>query len=562
MSEKKKWKLLSSSKFTVQSSQLQIKELLKILLENRGIVSAEEKESFLHPKLESVTVDSVGIDRQHLEKALERIKKAITEQEQVIVFGDYDVDGITGTAILWESLHALGAKVLPYIPGRIEEGYGLSLAGISNVKNQVADIKLIITVDNGIVANDAVAFANEQGIEVIITDHHTRGDTDPEALAIVHTTKLCGAGVAYLLTQEINNEEEKIQEQDNHLELVCLATIADLVPLTGANRTLVKFGLQALQQTERVGLLELFDEAGVDQATIGVYAIGHIIGPRLNAMGRMASAMDSLRLLCTKDRLRAKVLAEKLGRTNKERQVLTQEMAGHALESVQRLASNVQKIIIVADESYEQGVIGLVASKLVETYYRPAIVLSKGKTHTKASARSIAGFNIIAFIREHMQLLVNAGGHPMAAGFTVETEKLAQVQEAMEMLAEEQITADLLVRTVKIDCELPLEIINQDLYDAIQSLAPFGMGNAEPVFVSRGVIIQNLRAIGAEGKHLKLEVRSKNQEARFSAIAFGMGEFISEIRVGNAIDVAYVIDENEWNGRKSLQLKVKDIQVK
>lgn len=433
----------------------------------------------------------------------------------------------------------------------------------------------IVTVDNGIVANQAVAFANEQGIEVIITDHHARGEQDPNAYAIVHTTKLCGAGVGYLLSNVIAKQSQKNVTIPEHLDLVVLATVADLVPLTGANRTLVKFGLKALRKTTRAGLFELFQEAGIDKETIGVYEIGHIIGPRLNAMGRMASAMDSLRLLCTKDRMRAKVLADKLSRTNRDRQVLTQEMATHALETIQGQAS-LKNLLFIYHETYEQGVIGLVASKLVETYYRPAIVLSKGETHSKASARSVSGFNIIEFIRNSSHLLVNAGGHPMAAGFTVETKNLETLQEAMELMAQEMITEDILIRSVKIDCELPLEVINQNLYEKIQTLSPFGMANMEPTFVSNNVIVEQIRAIGAEGKHLKLKVKPSSRypestfrhselisesQPMFDAIAFNMGELAETINVDDKINIVYTIDENVWNGRKNLQLKIKDIQI-
>ncbi|HSW96186.1 MAG TPA: single-stranded-DNA-specific exonuclease RecJ [Candidatus Saccharimonadales bacterium] len=572
MSKKKKWIVLNKAKV---SDKNPTEEVIKILLENRGITNIEEKENFLHPKLEDVAINSVGIDKEQLEKALARIKEAIEKKEHIVVFGDYDVDGITGTAILWETFYALGANVTPYIPDRIEEGYGLSVAGIENLIAQDKRPDLIVTVDNGIAAHLAVTYANEQGIEVIITDHHTRGETDPEAYAIVHTTKLCGAGVGYLLAKELtmnplqkkdpSANEGRITDKHDHLDLVALATIADLVPLTGANRTLVKFGLKALRKTKRVGLLALFKEAGIDSENIGVYEIGHIIGPRLNAMGRMASAIDSLRLICTKDRVRAQVLADTLGRTNKERQVLTQEMTSHALESFQ-LQSSLKNLLFISDETYEQGVIGLVASKLVETYYRPAIVLSKGEKLSKASARSISGFNIIEFIRNSSHLLVNAGGHPMAAGFTVETEKLIELQETMELMAQEQITDDILIRNLKIDCELPLEIITQHLYEKIQTLSPFGMANSEPTFISKKVIVQNIRAIGQAGKHLKLKVSSSphpnfDSGSSFDAIAFNMGELIENISIGDEIDVAYIIDENEWNGRKNLQLKVKDIQT-
>ena len=343
----KRWETLN--KLKVQSEKFKVDDLIDLLLENRGIKTEKERDEFLNPQLETITPNSVGIDSRQLKKALTRIKKAIDDKEQIIVFGDYDVDGITGSAILWETLHAMGANVLPYIPHRIDEGYGLSIAGISNVMEKIPRLAslarddrggLIITVDNGIVAHDAVEFANKQGIDVIITDHHTIGSTLPDAYAIVHTTKLCGAGVAYLLSQELKVQSEKFKVgEDNHLELAALGTVADMVPLTGANRAIVKYGLEKLARTKRPGLLELFRQAGLEKDVFGVYDIGFIIAPRLNAAGRIESAMDSLRLLCTTSRTRASVLAEQLELTNRERQLIMKAAAEHAKEKVIKSSS-------------------------------------------------------------------------------------------------------------------------------------------------------------------------------------------------------------------------------
>ena len=580
----KKWETLHE--LTVNSSQLTVDEIIALLLKNRGLETEEEINDFLHPKLESVTTQYVGIDTEQLSRAVKRIKKAIKNNEQIIVFGDYDVDGITGSAILWETLDLLGAKAIPYIPHRIDEGYGLSIKGIENVIEQYPKTKLIITVDNGIVAHAAVDSANEKGIDVIITDHHVPSTTHPNAHAIVHTTMLCGGGVAWMLSKELlrvipnspalseaegfrdpKQGSEKMLKQvqhdmiENHLELVALATIADLVPLKAANRILTTVGLAQLQKTKRLGLQALYKEAALDPTTIDVYSVGHLIAPRLNAMGRLEYAMDSLRLLCTRDKQRADDLAFTLGKTNKQRQVLTQDTVMHAKTTVNNLQLTVnKKLIFIADKSYQPGVIGLVAGRLVEEFYRPAIVLSIGETYSKASARSIAGFNIIEFIRSASDLLVDAGGHPMAAGFTVETEKLILLEKTLQERIETALSEDLFTRVLRIDCELPLGEINKKLYDAIQQLAPFGMGNQEPVFVSRKVIIENMRLVGKEGKHLKLTVHSQNNDAVFDAIAFGFGDKIKELKEGNAIDIAYVIDENTWNGNTKLQLKIRDIK--
>lgn len=526
-------------------------DLIRTLLENRGIKERNEIEEFLNPKLKNVTAKNVGISSKQLTKTIKRIKAAIKNKEQVIVYGDYDVDGICGTAILWETLNNLGAKVLPYIPHRVEEGYGLSEIGISNIKSQIENPKLIITVDNGIVASSAVDFANKNNIDVIITDHHVAGKKLPKAQTIIHTTKLCGAGVAWVLAQELTTNKKQLT---SHLELVTLATIADLVPLVGANRTLTKYGLEKLRDTKRIGLLALFRQTGIVARDVDTYEIGHIIAPRLNAMGRVGHAMDSLRLLCTRDKERAESFAQKLGNTNRERQIITEQTILHA-KSLVNSKSKIKKLLFISHESYEQGIIGLVAGRLVEEFYRPAIVVAKGKKYSKASARSISGVNIIEFIRTAQSLLVDAGGHPMAAGFTIETEKLALLEKNLTDRAELEIDEESLVRNLRIDCELEIDDINVTLHRDISKLKPFGMGNPEPTFLTQNVSIADLRLVGQDGRHLKLKL------GNFDAIAFGMGERSRELKIGDMIDVVYTIENNVWNGSERLQLKIKDLRL-
>lgn len=532
----------------------ELADLISCLLENRGILTKEDQERFLNSTLDTLSAASVNIDLTELEKTKKRILTAIKNKEKIIVFGDYDVDGVTGAAVLWETLHSMGANVTPYIPNRIEEGYGLSTSGINNLP---LDTKLIITVDNGIVAFIPSLYAKEKGIDVIITDHHAKEAKLPDVYSIVHTTKLCGAGVAYMVALELVGKE-KVEELCL-LELVTLATIADLVPLKETNRALVKFGLPKLSQTKRPGLLALFKEAGIDKTGITPYTIGHVIAPRINAMGRMESAMDSLRLLCTKSRERAEVLASLLGGTNKTRQSVTIESVMHA-KNMWITKENQPKLIFIAHESYEQGVIGLIAGRLVEEFYRPAIVLSIGKEYAKASARSIAGLNIIETIRLVNDHLVNAGGHPMAAGFTVANDKVTLIQEILEKYVDSVLTDDLLIRSLHIDCEIPLSLVSQQLLFLIRTLAPFGMDNPEPVFVSHSCIVQDARSIGKDGSHLKLKVTDTTRRA-IDAIAFGFGDLAYEISPGQAISLAYTVDENTWNGKTTIQLVVKDIQL-
>ena len=548
----KKWEIIAD--LGIKNKKFKTEEVVEILLKNRGIKTKTEKEAFLNPKLSEISSKTVMVDRTQLNKTIKRINLAIENKEQIVIYGDYDVDGICASAILWETLNSMGAKVMPYIPHRIDQGYGLSENGIADLTSQIKYTKLIITVDNGIVANKAVDFAKKQGIDVIVTDHHVPSKKLPKAFSIVHTTLLCGTGVAYILAQKLRDSKTK------YLELVALATVADLVPLIGPNRTLLKYGLLELQNTKRKGLLALFDKAKINKKTIGVYEIGHIIAPRLNAMGRIDSAMDSLRLICTTDSKRAENLADKLTTTNKQRQVLTEESSIHAKTKVRNNKEKEDRLIFIADEGYEQGVIGLIAGKLVEEFYMPSIVISKGKTFSKASARSVSGFNIIEFIREELDLLVDVGGHPMAAGFTVETKKLSLLEKKLKKRAAELLGGEMIKRSIKIDLEIPYLNINQNLYDSIQKLQPFGMKNPEPVFLTRNLIIESMRLVGKDGKHLKFNFQFPNSKFQIQAIYFGAGEN-SKFSIGNSVDVVYSLEANEWNGNKNLQLKIKEILV-
>jgi single-stranded-DNA-specific exonuclease len=546
------WQLESKTQITNVKQQL-----IEVLLKNRGIKTKKETEEFLNPRLSEITPLKLGIDIKNLYKAYKRIKKAISKNEKIIIYGDYDVDGVCASAILWETLNKFGANVLPFIPSRFEEGYGLSIEGIE-VLIEKENPGLIITVDNGIVASQAVDYANKKGIEVIITDHHTPlsgGSKNlPKAFSIVHTTKLCGAGVAYLLAKEF-----KI-EQDDHLELVALATVADLVPLISANRAFVYHGLKALRNTKRLGLLTLIERARIDKFELGVYEIGHIIAPRLNAMGRLENAMDSLRLICTTNKKRAESLSKLLSDTNFTRAQITIEAYENAKKRVKD--KNLKKLIFIADKSFAQGIVGLVAGRLVEEFYLPSIVVSKGEKFSKASARSIKGFNITEFLRTASDLLVDVGGHPMAAGFTVETDKIELLEKKLLVSIEKLLDEKHLQRSLRIDIELPQSYISQKTYEEIQRLAPYGMGNPEPTFLTKNLLVEDLRLVGNDGKHLKLKLKtdpdSFGTTLNIEGIYFKGGEN-NKIRIGDKVDAVYTLDENKWNGNKSLQLKIKDM---
>ena len=557
---KKKWDILISTHHTQTPD-----EIIETLLKERGITDKKAKEEFFNPDLTKVSMLSVGIDPTQVKSTLQRLQVALKKEELVIVYGDYDVDGITGTAIVWETLIALGFKAMPYIPHRVDEGYGLSLKGIDNLLTQYKEAKLIITVDNGIVAHKAVEYAKENNLDVIITDHHLLDEMEdpPKALSIVHTTRLCGAGIAWLLTKEIGRKfaqsTDKVSKEDEdvHLELAALATVADLVPLTHANRAIVYHGVKKLTQTKRFGLVELYTRAAIDASRIGTYEIGHVIGPRLNAAGRLESAMDSLRLLCTRDRRRAQALAEQLDLTNLDRQRIMKGSVEHAIKKI-RIREDNSKIIIIADESYEEGVVGLIASRLVEEFYKPAIVIAKGEKISKGSVRSVSGFNIIEFLRSKPDLFINIGGHPMAAGFSLDTASLDSFQKILEDYAEGKIGEDLLQRKLKIDMEISLNIISQELFEKVERFAPFGMGNPQPVFLSRHVLVRERRTMGKENQHVRFILQGGEVGKVMEAVAFNMGDRSQEVRDEDYIDIAYTIDKNEWKGNTRLQLKIKD----
>lgn len=552
----KKWEILGKGSIGNRKVDESRKGIIKILLENRGIkTKAQEKEFFNPTHPDKLTPKDFGIDPSELKKAVARIKKAKQTGERVIVWGDYDADGICGAAVLWEALYYSGVNALPFIPERRLEGYGLNVARMKQMKVDDPKIGLIITVDNGIVAHEKVDTAAELGVDVIITDHHVPRKTRPKAYAILHTTAISGAGVAYLLAREITNA--KLQMPNDWLGMVALATIADLIPLTGTARSLVYHGLPVICKTERSGIRALCEFAGIDQRAITTYELGFIIAPRLNAMGRIEHALESLRLLCTKSAKLAATLAQKLQETNSIRQKMVADAVLHARESV--IKSRDGGLIFVAHESYHEGIVGLVASRLVEEFGRPAFVVSQGAELSRGSARSINGFNIVNLLDLGREFLVEGGGHPMAAGFTVKTQHLDLLAKSLQEFADGQLTDDLLTPKLRVDLEVPLSLVSLGLAQELKKFAPFGIGNPEPVFATAGVEIVDLRLVGTENRHLRLRLRGRGTD--FHAIGFGMGELYGKLSPEKPIDIAYTIVIDRWNGEERLQLKLRDIKL-
>ncbi|MFC1647177.1 single-stranded-DNA-specific exonuclease RecJ [Patescibacteria group bacterium] len=548
----KKWEFITEAKKKT-TGRLLVDDIIKTLFASRGITKKLEIKDFLNPiNPLKLTPKDVGIDKTQLLKASTRIKNAIKKKESIVVYADYDADGITAGAVMWEALYKLGANIMPYIPHRELEGYGLSKKGIDSIKKEY-NPTLIITVDQGITAGEMVKYAKNLGIEVIVTDHHVKPEKLPECIT-VHTIKLSGAGISWFVARAVAGD--KIDE--DLLAITAIGTVADMVPLVEANRSLVKYGLEALNQTKKVGLRALIKEAGIEIGELKTYDISHVIAPRLNAMGRLVHAMDALRLVCATSQTKAVSLASLLGVTNKDRQKMTTGSALHALNKVKNTARR-KKLIFVSDESYNQGIIGLVAGKLVDEYYLPSVVVARGEKISKASARSIAGFNIVEAVRSFKEFLVDVGGHPMAAGFTVETKNLSKLKKNLENLAQKELTDDKLRKVTKIDMEIPFDVVNEKLWKKLQELAPFGMGNYEPVFATRKVLVKDLRTVGKDGNHLKVKVG--DEKNIFDCIGFRMGKMYSKILSSPRVDIAYTIDMNYWNGRNNLQLKLREVRV-
>jgi len=514
---------------------------LEAMLANRGLNPPAKQKAFFNPPHPS------QLKPLSPKKAVALIKAVIKAQKLIYIYGDYDADGVCSTAILWETIHALGGKVLPYIPPRTDPTRGLSVQGIKEIVNLGEKPELIITVDNGITADEAVKYAQSLGIKVIITDHHQPAAKLPAADAIVHSLKLAGAGVSWFLAKALG--------QENSLDLAGLGTIADLVPLTEANRSLAKFGLEKLRTTKRPGLLLLARAAKLDLSQITARQASYNFGSRLNAMARMQQALDSVRLLCTKDEPRARKLADTLETANQNRQALTLETIIHAEKRVDKT----QKLIFIADASYHEGIVGLVTGRLAEKFNRPAVVVAIGKHHAKASGRSIAGFNLIDAIRSIKADLINHGGHEQAAGFTAEVKKLSQIKTQLLQLAKLQLKGEQQASKLEIECLLDFSAITWPFYRELSRFEPFGMANPEPVFATQKVEVIEKRLVGAEKTHLKLKLKQGGKI--FDAVFFGKGYLFKDLKPGQPVDVAYTIEANHFNGTKSLQLKVKDVTI-
>lgn len=552
----KKWEVEHYLK--KDSKKLSDEDIIDTLLTNRGIKSAAEVKEFFNPKVpDDIEITSLGVDNKQIDKVIKRLVKAKKAKEKIIIYGDYDADGICATAIIWETLYTLGFDVLPFIPDRFSDGYGINYESVKNLFENNSKLSLIITVDNGIVAEKDVDKINKLGIDVIITDHHQKGKKIPKAFGIAHTTEVCGAALSWFLAKEIEKKlSSKITISENNLELAAIGTVADQVPLLGANRAIVKFGLERLNNTKRIGLLSLYKAIGIETGNIGIYEVGFLIAPRLNAMGRLGNALDSLRLLCTKNVSKAGNLSSVLDNTNLERQKLVDDLLHSVVDAADKKSQ--KSMIIITGEEYHEGVIGLMASKLVEKFYRPAIVISKGKSVSKASARSIPGVNIIELIRSQSELLIDGGGHPMAAGFSINTDDLDTFTKNLEEEAKKTIDTTFFDKKLKVDLNINFNLINKKFYEKLQKFEPTGIGNPRSLFLSEQVNLLDFRFVGRDASHAKLVF--KQQEIVFEAIAFNFG--YNDLFYKNKVyNICYSLDMNNWSGLNKIEFKIRDISL-
>lgn len=521
---------MNQKKWEIRHPQSQ--DIIENLLLQRGIKTKRQREDFFNPKpedyLKNLKIENIDI-------AKKRIQEAIKKQELIFVNGDYDVDGICGAAILYLGLTKIGAKVLPYLPHREKEGYGISKIGLDYAKQKGA--KLVISVDCGIVDFEGAEYAKLLGLDLIITDHHQTLQKKPSALTIIHSTEMCGSAVAWCLIRD-----------DEFLDLVAIATVADMMPMLGVNRWFVKEGVKQLKNTNRIGLKILLEQAGLNVKDVGNYEIGHIISPRLNAVGRLDSAMDALRLLCTKSISRAKDLVAVLDQVNLKRQQLTID----ALISARLMVVEDKKVYVLSNTDWHPGIIGLVAGRIMEETGRPAIAIARGETFSRGSARSINGVNIVEVIRECQDILEAVGGHPGAAGFTILTEKITEFEIRITNLITQQNQPKEAI--LQIDAQLNLLDLKLDLAKRLQDFEPFGIANPKPLFATHGVQITDIKTVG-QGKHLKFRIDN------IDCIAFGMGDLESKLKDGQKVNLAYSLEINSFRGVDKLQLLVKDLTM-
>lgn len=532
--------------------------LIQRLLALRGCSTRREAEAFLY----GGTTRADPWQLPDMEPAVERLRRACRDGEVVAVYGDFDVDGTTACAILVEGLSALGARPVPYVPDRFAEGYGLNVQAIEGLRRRGAT--LLLTADCGTSSVEEVAFACSRGMDVIVLDHHTAPPGVPAALALVNPkipgadvdgmADLASCGLALQLMTALYDAAGRAFDPDDYVDLVALGTVCDVAPLTGANRDLVRRGLKALSRPRRPGLRALLEAAGIDPAGVTTDHIAFALGPRINAAGRMAHARLALELLTTADEGRARSLAAELHRLNEARQRATNDAIARAEVLIERQGD--RPLVMLGDPAFSPGIVGLVAARIAEHWYRPAVVYEHGPSTSRASCRSIPEFDITGALREMPELFLRFGGHHQAAGFTAENDRLDEIRDRLEVIASRELAGVTLAPVVEIDAAVSLQALTGEEVRWLRLLGPFGAGNPEPTFLARGLEVVDQRAVGADGAHLRLRLRSGT--VVWPAIGFRQGSRAPA--VGERIDAVFCFSTSGRNGDAGLELRIEDFR--
>lgn len=575
----KRWKLDPPDSAAAELAQrLKVSPIVAQLLLNRGISDFDNAQAFLRPSLLALADPSII---PGLTAAAGRIAKAIRDREKIVIYGDYDVDGITATSILWHGITLLGGEVSTYIPHRIEEGYGLNSEALLQIID--AGAKLIVTVDCGITAIEPAQLARERNVDLIITDHHHwHGDPPilPDCHAIVHprlpsagpvypNPHLCGAGVAFKLAWGIGQSIGGAARVSDSFRgflleataLAALGTIADVVPLIGENRVLAHFGLSGLTQSKLTGIRALIESASLTGKSLDTYDVGFLLAPRLNACGRLGHAALAVEMLTTATEAKAREIAVYLEAQNRQRQSVEKQILEQALAQIESngWAKDSNRALVLAAEGWHAGVIGIVASRIVDRYCRPTVMIALSGNQGQGSARSIPGFHLANALESCSQHLLAYGGHEMAAGLKIDSAHVAEFRQAFCQAADSLITDEMLIPQLRVECSANLPEITETLVTDLQRLGPFGHGNRKPTLcLDRAIVAGNPRRVGKTGDHLQLTIKQKRQTMR--CIAFGAGEMAESLASGSEIRLAVEPTINEFNGRRSVELQVKDFQ--
>ena len=556
----KKWQVYQVDNKKVEQIQQKygVNKLLATILANRGIVEEKQIDKFLHPKRSDFYNP---YEMPDMEIAVNRIIKAIENKEKTIIYGDYDVDGITSVTVLKSFLEERGLKVDEYIPNRLNEGYGLNNKAVETIASQ--GYTLMITVDCGISAIEEVKYANELGIETIITDHHEPGNELPDALAVVDAKRkdnkypfrnLAGVGVVFKLSQAIGMRlglEEK--EYLKYLDIVCIGTISDIVPLVDENRVIVKLGLKLVEQTKNLGLRSILKSAGYSKIDSTTISFG--VAPRINASGRMGHQEDALKLFLSKEINEVNELTQKLNDYNRIRQETEKNIYTEVIEQIEKDNLAKRNTIVVMGKNWHHGVIGIVSSKITEMYFKPSILLCEEDDYGKGSGRSIPGFDLYEALTECKDFIDRFGGHSMAIGINIKKENFENFKDKLEEIATQKHIEDI-VPILKIDAQVSLDEISKYMVDSLKELEPFGEENKTPLFVFKNLKIDSIRAL-SEGKHLKLTL--KDSKNIVNAIGFNLGELTNEYKIDDRVDVVGNLEINSFNGMENIQINIKDI---